>query len=82
MPYIADYSRRSLLNTGQKARNVGELTYQLTRMCTEYLQPHITIHFQNYAEVLGALEATKLELYRRMVAPYEDKKIEENGDVY
>lgn len=31
---------------------------------------------------IGALEAAKLEFYRRVVAPYEDKKIFDNGDVY
>ena len=31
---------------------------------------------------MGALECAKLELYRRVAAPYEDVKIMENGDVY
>jgi hypothetical protein len=35
-----------------------------------------------YNDVIGALECCKLELYRRMVAPYENTKIKENGDVY
>jgi len=34
------------------------------------------------ATVTGVLECAKLELYRRIAAPYEDTKIEENGDVY
>ncbi len=32
-------------------------------------------------ELLGAVEGAKLELYRRLAAPYEDLKIRENGDV-
>lgn len=32
-------------------------------------------------KILGVLEAIKLEFYRRYVAPYEDTKIEENGDL-
>ena len=28
------------------------------------------------------LECAKLELYRRVAAPYEDEKIDQNGDVY
>jgi len=32
--------------------------------------------------IIGALECAKLELYRRVAAPYEDDKIAENGDVY
>lgn len=30
----------------------------------------------------GAIEAAKLEFYRRVVAPYEDQKLLDNGDVY
>jgi len=31
---------------------------------------------------MGALEGAKLEFYRRVVVPYEEKKMKENGDVY
>jgi len=37
--------------------------------------------YADYAAFLGELEAAKLEIYRRQVAPYENKKIKENGDV-
>jgi hypothetical protein len=33
------------------------------------------------AAVLGSLEGTKAEILRRVVAPYEARKLEENGDV-
>ena len=33
-------------------------------------------------EAIGVLECAKLELYRRVAAPYEDEKIAESGDVY
>jgi hypothetical protein len=39
----------------------------------------------NYAsmnDIIGALEACKLEFYRRLVSHYEDIKIRSNGDVY
>jgi hypothetical protein len=32
-------------------------------------------------DVLGALHAAGLEFNRRIVAPYEDTKIEQNGDI-
>ena len=32
--------------------------------------------------LIGALECAKLEIYRRVVVPYEDKKVMENGDVF
>jgi len=33
-------------------------------------------------EVIGVLECAKLELYRRVAAPYEERKRIENGEVY
>ena len=43
---------------------------------------HEPYSFQDLNELIGALECAKQELYRRVVAPYEEDKIEENGDVY
>lgn len=37
--------------------------------------------YGDFNEIIGMLECAKLELYRRTLAPYEDKKIKENGDV-
>jgi hypothetical protein len=81
MPYIIRKLRGPVLKAG--ASNVGELTYVLTKTVLDYLAriPNPP-RYRDYAEVLGALESTKLELYRRVVGPYEDKKCEENGDVY
>jgi len=81
MPYIIRKLRGPALKAG--ASNVGELTYVLTRTVLDYLaRTPDPPRYRDYAEVLGALESTKLELYRRVVAPYEDKKCEEDGDVY
>lgn len=38
--------------------------------------------YQDHNDVMGALEGAKQEYYRRIVAPYENEKIKENGDVY
>lgn len=37
--------------------------------------------YADYAAFIGELEAAKLEIYRRQVAPYEDIKITQHGDV-
>lgn len=37
--------------------------------------------FEERVNALKVLESAKLEYYRRIVAPYEDQKIEDNGDV-
>jgi len=39
-------------------------------------------NYEDFNSLIGVLECVKLELYRRMVAPYEDQKRKENGDVY
>jgi len=40
------------------------------------------VRYAHLNEVVGVLECAKLELYRRVVAPYEDQKMTESGDVY
>lgn len=80
MPYIKRERRAVLYDRYEDPENAGELNYEFTRIALEYLgfQPN----YQRFNDVIGALEGAKLELYRRMVAPYEDEKIKENGDVY
>ena len=82
MPYIKP-GRRERLDQSHPygAVNTGELNYMLTDLCREYLAAHgLTYRVLN--DILGALEGAKLEFYRRVVVPYEDSKIKENGDVY
>ncbi|MBZ0137720.1 MAG: hypothetical protein K8I27_15245 [Planctomycetes bacterium] len=58
----------------------GNLNYVISRLCARLIERE-----KNYArlnELIGALECAKLELYRRVAAPYEDGKVAENGDVY
>ncbi len=86
MPYIKQEDRDDLdgcLNAlGRKSfiGNVGELNYAITKLCLGYLGPQP--RYIDFNDVLGVLTAVTQELYRRKVAPYEDKKIIENGDVY
>jgi hypothetical protein len=83
MPYIKQEDRGILdLNINPHTNlSPGELNYCVTRLVDRYLK----YHGKNYTsinEVIGVLECAKLEAYRRLGAPYEDKKKEENGDVY
>lgn len=79
MPYI-EHQRRLELDEWDEPRTPGELNYQITLKVQSYLGP--TPNYARFNDAIGALEGAKLELYRRMVAPYEDQKIRENGDVY
>ncbi len=38
-------------------------------------------NYFTYNRSMGVLAALQQEWYRRFIAPYEDKKIQENGDV-
>ena len=87
MPYIKQNMRPLIDSHLDELRVVihspGELNYATTRLVLNYLasdnspQGYYVIN-----EVIGALECAKLEFYRRLVIPYEDMKINQNGDVY
>ena len=93
MPYIKQERRKEIETSfleasGFGVHTPGELNYVLTRVVVQYMdgqreasglpEPNYSI----LAEAVGALECAKLELYRRIAAPYEDRKRVENGDVY
>ena len=40
------------------------------------------LNYKDYNAIIGVLECIKQEIYRRLVAPYEDEKIKENTDVF
>lgn len=86
MPYIR-LAGRNRLDNGLHAMlqympvDAGELNYVLTRICDTFINTKGK-NYQNLNEVVGAIECVKQELYRRVIAPYENIKIEENGDVY
>jgi len=82
MPYITKKERAAFDPCYlEQSRQAGQLNYQITRLIFEYFKENGG-RYQQINDVLGALEGAKLEFYRRIVAPYEDKKIIENGDVY
>lgn len=60
----------------------GEFNYVITRLLNEGLDLTSNPSYDKLNTALGILEAVKLELYRRVAAPYEERKREENGDVY
>lgn len=80
MPYIKSRDRHELA-VGFSPESPGDLNYCITRFMIDYIQVNGE-SYQSYNDIVGALECAKLELYRRKIVPYEDKKIEENGDVY
>lgn len=66
---------------GKACRNGGDLQYILAVGIKEYLKNN-GLNYQKCQDIIGALEGAKLEFYRKVLAPYEEKKIEENGGIY
>jgi len=79
MPYLKEEDKKEI-DRGKMPTNAGELNYLFTTICHNYIR-YNGERYQRYNDLVGALEGCKIELYRRKIAPYEDKKIRENGDV-
>lgn len=80
MPYIKQ-NQRDYLERQPWPQTAGELNYMFTTLINKYGVEN-GVSYRTINDILGALEGAKLEFYRRIVAPYEDQKIKENGDVY
>ena len=87
MPYIKQEERekwkkvlediKEIIIKLEKDEVEGELNYFITSLLKQTYEPK----YSNYNNAMGLLECIKLEFYRRDIGDYEDKKIEENGDV-
>lgn len=79
MPYIKQELRVAIEN--DTAFSAGELNFQMTLLAEKYRALHGDC-YDVFNDITGAFECAKQEFYRRVVVPYEDKKMKENGDVY
>ena len=83
MPYIRqadrDFLDPQIVALARSISSVGELNYAITRLISDFASP---LSYERIALVTGVLENVKQEHYRRVASPYEDSKIEANGDVY
>ncbi len=80
MPYIKPEDRKRM-DEGKVPQTCGELNYDFTQLIKAYVFMKGE-SYQTYNDIIGALEGAKLELYRRRILPYENRKMAENGDVY
>ena len=91
MPYISHEKRELLQHSlaslaagiivADQKDQAGVLNYCISALLNEVLKTN-GISYRNINELIGVLECAKLELYRRVASPYEDDKIQSNGDVY
>lgn len=78
MPYIPQAERD---RAAIRPETPGELNYAITTLCNDYFQASGK-GYTAINEVVGALDCAKMEFYRRVAVPYEEKKQLQNGDVY
>jgi hypothetical protein len=64
----------------RKCNSPGDLNYVISYLCDGYIGKSPT--YKKLNETIGVLECAKLELYRQVLAPYENMKCEENGEVH
>lgn len=87
MPYINEAAREKIQSGDDISflapETPGELNYCVVELLNAYIDASgEEVGYSLFNEIMGVLECTKEEFYRRMVAPYEDIKLEENGEVY
>lgn len=81
MPYIESKINRTDLICGERfPENAGELNFLITSIIHLYIKEK-GLKYSSINEVIGVLECAKLELYRQIAAPYENKKKRENGAI-
>lgn len=83
MPYI-EPERKTILDPYINEvfpQSLGELNYCITRLALNWLERNAK-NYTNMQNVHGCMGCAQAEFYRRMLAPYEDIKKGQNGDVY
>ena len=86
MPYILPNDRHNMqaalnqLSTFTK--NGGDIQYIIAWLVQDLLASKSAVRYADLEAIMGALSGAQQEFYREVVAPYEDKKMQDNGPVY
>lgn len=84
MPYIESDHRFTFMENVERCidcvEKIGDINYIITLLLHRWLL-HNKMSYASLNALIGVLECAKLELYRMVVAPYEDQKRAENGSV-
>ena len=82
MPYIKCRKAltKSIEHDNFSYLSEGELNFVITKLCHNWIKDY-GLGYSTLSKVIGVLECAKLELYRQIAAPYENKKKMENGSI-
>lgn len=80
-PLINDLAKTitAIEHSSAESQWPGLLNYAVTRLAVKLLP---VLNYNSMSRMHGVLADVPMEWYRRMMAPYEDEKIAQNGDVY
>ena len=91
MPYLKQNTRdvldgalNDLIRQAQILTKGGESWAGIVNYCATRLTLGVLpkVDYAHLSQAVGTLYCTAAEFYRRKVAPYEDQKVQENGDVF
>lgn len=84
MPYLKDPRRKQELTPVGLGipRDPGELNFAITALMQTYVEVNGGASYSVLAEALSGPREAEAEFRRRVLVPYEDRKIKENGDVF
>lgn len=82
MPYIADATRRNLLAARIAIpSDRAELAFTIATAVDDYFIGK-AVSFSTLSDALAALQSVHGEVERRFLFTYEDRKLDENGEVF
>ena len=77
MPYLKQHEKDTI-NT---PKTCGQLNFMVTKLIMAYVRNN-NLSYQTCNDIVGALSNASDEFKRRVQHPYEDLKLQQNGDVY
>jgi hypothetical protein len=88
MPYLdrehkenKEHLKRALMYLGSDLETKAELNWAICTVVLGFLRSK-TKNYQTLSDAVGALYDASHEVRRRILDPYEDGKIKENGDIF
>ena len=88
MPYLADPVKRQAIEDAVRHLDVAsmdgaELNFTLCTILNQFVSNDYrdNVRYRRINEAMGAAVLAPMEWARRLVAPYEDLKARENGDL-
>tara|TARA_Y100000034_G_scaffold113340_1_gene148261 strand:+ start:3113 stop:3424 length:312 start_codon:yes stop_codon:yes gene_type:complete len=87
MPYITYDARHGnglcdfASDLADYCNNGGDINFAFCTIIDAFIRQK-GLRYQTISDIIGALEGAKAEFQRRIVGPYEDQKLAENGEVF